>query len=345
MRRDQIASSIRKITESLTATGVMRLLDSLAGSFDNQKDGNDPNIEILNVFSRFMIAYNAYSDEERDIFTRLRLDDIADPGYWASISLGQSSKGVEVRHRIWPTIIAARNVIDFSGLFISLLERAPLVPSAASDSTSVGRLTIFLRDEGVPSLTVRHLAEALTDLESLYSILCRLEGITPSPLVIGAIDSGSDKSFDVLGIAKALDRITHLMLECWDRVRFSKATKAEKSFKTFAEGLSVLNEIRDAVSKKAMSEAEGEKLKRNVLRNIDGLLSNGVYIPEMEVLDPIRPTALPIERKKLIPLYDDIIESQAQAAAYPARKPRQSRLKSTKAGAENKTRKMRTGQQ
>jgi hypothetical protein len=90
------------------------------------------------------------------------------------------------------------------------------------------------------------------------------------------------------------------LLECWDRVRFHSAEKAEKNLKTVSEGLEVIEKIRRNLEKRSIDETEAEKLKRDVLKSVHDLFSNGVYTPEMELIVVPKPCELPIERRKMI---------------------------------------------
>jgi hypothetical protein len=80
--------------------------------------------------------------------------------------------------------------------------------------------------------------------------------------------TGSEKSFDVIGVASAISKLSSFLLECWDRVRFHSAEKAEKNLKTVSEGLEVIEKIRRNLEKRSIDETEAEKLKRDVLKSV-----------------------------------------------------------------------------
>lgn len=121
------------------------------------------------------------------------------------------------------------------------------------------------------------------------------------------MNSGSDKSFDLVGLAKAVAALKDLLLDGWDRVRFARAQKADASFKSALEGLSLIKEIHACAEKGALSADEAEKLKRSTIRSVDELLSNGVYTKEMEEPIALTTQKLPLERRKLITHYKDPI--------------------------------------
>jgi hypothetical protein len=108
----------------------------------------------------------------------------------------------------------------------------------------------------------------------------------------------SEKSFDVIGVASAISKLSSFLLECWNRVRFHSAEKVEKNIKTVSEGLEVIEKIRQNLEKRSIDDAEAEKLKRDVLKSVHDLFSNGVYTPEMQLIVVPKPSQLPIEHKK-----------------------------------------------
>jgi ABC-type cobalamin transport system ATPase subunit len=108
-------------------------------------------------------------------------------------------------------------------------------------------------------------------------------------LIIGSMDSGSEKSFDVIAVASAISKLSSFLLECWNRIRFHSAEKAEKNIKTVSEGLDVIAKIEQNLEKRSIGEAEAARLKKVVLKYVNNLFNNGVYTPEMELIVVVKP--------------------------------------------------------
>jgi len=54
------------------------------------------------------------------------------------------------------------------------------------------------------------------------------------------------------------------------------------------------------LEKRSIDKTEAKKLKRDVLKSVHDLYSNGVYAPETELIVVPKPSQLPIERQKMI---------------------------------------------
>jgi hypothetical protein len=163
------------------------------------------------------------------------------------------------------------------------------------------KTTFLVKDKDVPDLSLRHLSTILNDVETLYHAIAKIYGIEGGELVVGSMDSGSEKSFDVIGVAAAISKLSSFLLECWNRIRFHSAEKAEKNIKTVSEGLDVLEKINQNLEKRSIDEAEAVRLKKVVLKCVNNLFGNGVYTPEMELVVIVKPSQLPVDRRKMIP--------------------------------------------
>jgi hypothetical protein len=119
-------------------------------------------------------------------------------------------------------------------------------------------------------------------------------------LVVGALDSGSDKEFDLLGIAKAVKILSETLLECWNRYRSARAIDTSVSYKTAFEGITLLEKLQVAQQNNSVSAETAESLRRTIVKSIGDLFSNGVYTDAMEGQAIVVPSALPVERRKLL---------------------------------------------
>jgi len=169
-----------------------------------------------------------------------------------------------------------------------------------SKTISTARLTFLVREPNAPNLTVNQFAEILEAIQSLYNIILKVNELENSELVVGSLDSGSDKSIDIIGVASGIAKLSDLLLQSWDRVRFARSAKTAASIKTASDGLTLLTQVNTAAEKGAITAEEAEKLRRTVIKSIDDLFHNGVYTRTMEESRPIQPSQLPVERRKLI---------------------------------------------
>jgi hypothetical protein len=140
----------------------------------------------------------------------------------------------------------------------------------------------------------------MDSIENLHTAITTIYELPPSELVVGALDSGSDKEFDLFGFAKAVKILSDTLLECWNRYRSAKAIDTGVSYKTAIEGIAVLEKLQLAHQNNSVSAETAESLRRTIVKSINDLFSNGVYTDVMEEQTNVVPSALPIERRKLL---------------------------------------------
>jgi hypothetical protein len=176
------------------------------------------------------------------------------------------------------------------------------------------KLTFFIRDSNSPTLTLRDFSSIIDDIESAFQAALKISGAAPSDLIILGLDSGSEKSLDVAGIAEAVDKLSTFFLEAGDRIRFSRSSKARANIKAASDGLSLLNELRASQEKGSVSPEEAEKLRRTLLKSVDDLFTKGVYTREMQESLPLKPNQVTYQRTKLITHYGDVHTGDDRAA-------------------------------
>jgi hypothetical protein len=124
--------------------------------------------------------------------------------------------------------------------------------------------------------------------------------LTHTDLVVASLDSGSDKEFDLLGIASAVEKLSQTLLEVWNRIQSVKAVKAKVNYAAACDGIEVLVKLHAAESSNAIPKEQAETIRRTIVGSITTLFENGVYTEAMEGQVIPAPSALPIERRKLL---------------------------------------------
>src|SRR5262249_11832732 len=141
-------------------------------------------------------------------------------------------------------------------------DRFAIAIKAETKQIEAQKITLLIREDRTPNLTTRQLAHIIEAIDELYATITKVYHIQQSELVVGSLDSGSDKSLDVIGIAKAIEKLSALLLESWDRVRYKSGTLLHVNAKAALEGLSVIGEIQSLHERNAITDEEAEKLKR-----------------------------------------------------------------------------------
>jgi hypothetical protein len=306
MRRETLKRALSNVFSAIEASQAPNVFRYLSGPRREEKERSFPPEfyrDALEGYSKFMNAFGAFGPEERKILGIFELETLAVPDVWLTPIRVEGSK---------PTLYGRlRYVVETFPRFSMLLERGSdeeeiaLRPAQKGSSTvfPTKRLTFFIRELETPTLTLRDFASIIGDIETIFQAVLKVSGEKGSDLVVVALDSGSEKSIDVVGIASAVDKLSGFMLEVWDRIRFARANKVRASIKTASEGLTLLNELRVSQEKGAVTPEEAEKLKRVLLKSVDDLFVKGVYTDEMQQSVPLQPRELQFQRTKLIAHY------------------------------------------
>jgi hypothetical protein len=228
---------------------------------------------------------------------------VTEPKFWRSfISADEKNRSETVRAR-WGTMLIDEYMPPILNLLRSGEETAPIVvreggKKGKQKSIPTRKITFLIRESDIPNLSVEQFGHILDAVQNLYNAILKVHNLGQAELVVGSLDSGSDKSIDIIGVASAIAKLSDLLLQSWDRVRFGRSAKLSTSIKTASDGITLLAQISAAVTAGTISAAEGEKLRRTVVKNIDELFSNGVYTKEMEADVPILPKPTPSRETK-----------------------------------------------
>ncbi|HEX8320119.1 hypothetical protein [Longimicrobium sp.] len=93
--------------------------------------------------------------------------------------------------------------------------------------------------------TPARLATLLDSLDLLYGACATLHGVQPNGLSVVGCDSGSDKTFELMGAAPVIAAVRELIVSVWDRVVFFRALPAAQRYRQAAESLPVLDLVRE----------------------------------------------------------------------------------------------------
>ena len=254
---------------------------------------------------RFLIRVLGW--QKKKILGEFGLDALASSQTWISLRKPDEQGSATIAARI-------RYAIETFPQFINILLRdseekeiiLETLHQKIHKGLSTKKMTFFIREPNTPTLTLKELSSIILDIEAIFQAILKIEGreIT-SDLIVVALDSGSEKSIDVVGLASAVEKLSTFLLEAWDRIRFARASKLRASIKTASDGLIVLTDLKAAQDKGVLTPEEAEKLKRTVLKNVDELCQKGVYTKEMQESIPTQPNQIEFQRTKLITHYGD----------------------------------------
>ncbi|HLM69411.1 MAG TPA: hypothetical protein VK358_17860 [Longimicrobium sp.] len=148
--------------------------------------------------------------------------------------------------------------------------------------------------------TPTRLATLLESMDGLYNACAVLEGAQPGGLSVIACDSGSDKTFELMGAAPVIAAVRALLLSVWDRVVFYRELPAAQRYRHAAESLPVLERIREREAQGQMAPEQAELLRRRIVEGTGRFLVSGATIPELQERAYANPRTLMAPAPKLL---------------------------------------------
>ncbi len=254
----------------------------------------------LDSYVSFIRSHQQFGKAELQIIQDLNLAFLLDTGFWKNISTREDISR--------PQISKAANSVNFA---INNLPKVLnlLIRESDEDFMSEGRETISQEPlerlstiviEEQQKSTPERLIMVFQSIDNLYKACAQILDLPDTDLSVISCDSGSDKAFDFLGLAKIVECIKEVILSFWDRVVYFREDKTERRLELIANSLPILNQIEEMKDSKKMEPERAELLKRQVVDSITCFAKAGVTIPEIEKNTSFDPRSLMKPETKLL---------------------------------------------
>jgi len=299
MRRDVLITALKRVARDLKASNLTQMFNQ-ASDHVRKGEKQDGSFVSFEVFQRFSVAATNYGEAERQVLKILRLEDLLSPIYWQQL-LAKADATV---------IFAMRRAISFAlddiPKFIALLQQEHVEEAKAEsqDLPDILRgkslLTVLVAEDADEFSTPARLVRALEAVANLYGVLATIEGTNESELIVLACDSGSDKSFDFLGLAKVMEQVRKLILDIWDRRVFNRHATVSSCMDLIAKSLPIIEKINTLRENGALAPEQAELLKRRTIQGATQFLEAGLIIDGMADEGSFSPRQLMRPEQKLL---------------------------------------------
>jgi hypothetical protein len=298
LKREAIRRSIRKIIQDITQSGYIEMVDKMIENRRTSPEGSKEHFN-LGPFQYFSIAYSGYNDDERKIISALALDAIHDLKYWNSLSTE-----TDPVHSAYALRSSLKFAVDNLPGLLKIFEQDHIrsddigQPQGLPHDRAV--LTINLSEDSGRSSSPTRLIFALESVQKIYDSICELDHLSPETLVVLSCDSGSDKSFDFLGLASAILRLKDVITAIWDRIVFYRQLQMDASLSLIATSLPIVKEVEALAADGTIQREQAELLKRRLVEGCTKFIEAGVTTPEMEADSAHSPRQLMRPEQKLL---------------------------------------------
>lgn len=297
MRRQAFLKAVHTVVADLVDSNITSMYEEM---FDRARK-NDGDGAASAFSYRYFLDYSLrtarYSRAENELLEIMDLSGLRDPDWWQSLGELDAHDAYLMADRV-------RFAIVHLPLVASMLEREIVDQSEIANqelvASGMDTLSILLVEDKGQRSTPDRLILALQGVTEIYQAIATMEGEAHSDLSVLAIDSGSDKSFDFLGLAKVMAIAKETLIAVWDRRVFHRHMHVSMCIQTIAESLPVIQQIHDLKEAGALSPEQAELLKRQMISGTSKLLEVGAVTPEMEALPASTPRGLMRPEPKLL---------------------------------------------
>lgn len=297
MRRQAFLNAVHNVVADIRETSVQIMFNQM---FDAVRKADSDEIKAAFSYRTFLdysLRVARYTAAENKILEIMGIECLADPDWWQGASDMDGNDLFFISRRIF---FATDNL----PLLAEMLERDYVDQTEAESkellASGMDTLSILLVEDHDQRSTPDRLILTLQGVTELYQAIATMEGESHSDLAVVAIDSGSDKSFDFLGLAKVMEICKETLLAIWDRRVFHRHVHVSMCIQAIAESLPVIQQIHDMKEAGAISPEQAELLKRQMVSGTSKLLEVGAISAEMEAQPGSVPRALMRPEPKLL---------------------------------------------
>jgi hypothetical protein len=314
MRRERIIKAANSLREALHAAQIRELLRVTRSG--QQVDGVNRTQRILLAYNEFTRFYQQFGEEERDLMTFFGLNPLLDIGFWSSLIDGEQAVSRKVLSDV---DIGAYNVIFVMPKLRELLMRetdksALIVSDAGGGEKELKRVRLMIAEKE-RSLTDPHiLVNVIRSMDELYDGVVVLHGDTNVGLGIGSIDSGSAKSLDFFGAGAIMDEINTLLINVWDRIKYSTEESFRYQIEVAMMAAGFVNRVKEAQAQQMISEETAQRTSRGVAKSIETLFRSGAYTEEMDSPREVRASLFLTPKTPLIEFKQEDARVEAKQA-------------------------------
>jgi len=296
MLRSEMSAAASRIVDAIEERDIPTILESVL-----RREGTVDRPQMLAAFAHLMQTTQSFGKYEKELIALLNLAPLMDVKFWATMLSSEErerpSEALELFHDVrfavkhLPKIL--RMLAQDTDVFIE--------ESKARDSEEarLDRLTVtIIEDRGASS--PQRLILVLEAIQGLYDVASAVMGLSSSSLLVSSCDSGSDKSFDFLGLAKVVQCVKEVVLSLWDKIVYFREDKSDKHLELIANSLPILEKIGQLNAQGTIEPEKAEILRRQVIDSVTKFVKAGVTIPEIEGFTVFNPRQLMRADQKLL---------------------------------------------
>jgi hypothetical protein len=290
MRKADLITASRQVSEALRGSGLERPLVELARlGYRSRPVPGELLTRLLTALRDYALQADRFPRPARELVKSLGLEALERPETWSSLiapdappklafSFAERLRFASVQ------LPRVAGLLDRSGI--------PAIDAARRGEGTGALMTVQVIEAPRRFSTPTRLATLLESLDLLYGACATLEGEAPNGLSVIACDSGSDKTFELMGTPVVIAALREHLLTVWDRVVFHRDLPVPDRYRRTVEDLPMTQRIRAAEAAGRVSPEEGELLRRRITDGTIRFLAAGATLPELRERSHANPRVL-----------------------------------------------------
>ncbi len=307
MRRSTLQSATTKISDDIVSCDLLPFFEKLMESrHSGQKEDDDNSVSAMKVFRDYSIATSNYSKEQHAICEILGIDSLQHTNFWDYLYKKNSALTAEVYNMYQNLKLAADTLPKILNLIRQDYVEEVKTQSADIPEQLKGKslLTVIITEDDKQFSNPTRLVSTLNAISDLYSVVATIEKENENELIVMACDSGSDKSFDFLGLDKVIREVKEMIIAIWDRIVFHRHHQVNENLSLILDTLPIIEKIEELKNNKTIEKEQAELLKRKAISGVTQFIEVGAIIPELDTVSSHSPRQLMKPAAKLLALDD-----------------------------------------
>lgn len=294
MRRVDITEGIHSVYKALDSSNLKLILETMV-SFP--KTDKTLISDFLHGVKRYLIEAQTFNAAAREVANILGVDLLESPTIWSNVS-------IEGKSNIYELYSNVRFAMDYLPKLALLIEQGSLqdieqkIVNGASKYKDMQILTINIYEAENTFSSPTRIVNTIESVNHFYYACAMLENKSPSTISIVACDSGSDKSFDFLGLAQVMECVERILGQIWDRVFFFREHQFEERLDLVAKSLPIIAQIAKMKEHNEIEPEMAKQLEQNIFEGTNKFIQSGATTKKIENTSHYSPRALltPVQR-------------------------------------------------
>lgn len=286
------------LTEVSQAISESKVIEVLRQS-PKERGGPRDTGAYLRVLRDYSIIAASYKPSARAVARIFKLEPLEDPEVWvALVSGGEPSTNTMLTRAVMTLQSEVPKVIAL--LTQESVQASPNSQLEVANGAALDAVRITFVEENGTFSTVQRLIEGLSACQEIYDGLQRLNGGSSIPLAIGAIDSGSDKSFDLFGAAALMKEFRELIVSLWGLVVFHREHQLGRRLELLASALPILERVNELEQANKLGREEAQIIRNSFVEGTRKFVAAGVMTEDLEAHATHNPRTLLAPEPKLL---------------------------------------------